>query len=90
MAPRNTLLILLAFLGVGAFFGGAVLIISPSGQQFGMPQSMLDQSPFPDFLIPGIILFIVLGLAPCLLVFALLKKPFSTVADRLNLYPDIY
>ena len=40
--PRNILLILLAFLGVGALFGGGVLIVSPSGKLFGMPLSMLD------------------------------------------------
>jgi hypothetical protein len=87
---RTILLILLALLGIGALFGGGVLIVSPSGKLFGMPLSMLDRSPFPDFLIPGMILFVVLGIAPCLLVFALLKKPISTLADRLNVYPDMH
>lgn len=59
---RNTLLFLLSFLGLGAIFGGGVLIISPSGKMFGMPLSMLDNSPFNNFLIPGIILFSLLGL----------------------------
>lgn len=87
---RNVLLILLAFLGAGALFGGGVFIISPSGELFGMPLSMLDKSPFTNFLIPGIILFVVLGATPCLLAFALLKKPVSALADRLNGYPDMY
>jgi hypothetical protein len=87
---RNILLILLDFLGVGAVFGGALLIVSPSGKLLGMPLSMLDKSPFTDFLIPGLILFVVLGLAPCGLVFALLKKPVSAMADRLNVYPDMH
>jgi hypothetical protein len=86
----NILLVLLALLGVGAVFGGAILIVSPSGKLFGMPLSMLDKSPFTDFLIPGIILFAVLGLAPCLLVFALLKKPVSVLAERFNFYPDMH
>jgi hypothetical protein len=88
--PRNILLILLAFLGVGALFGGGVLIISPSGKLFGMPLSMLDKSPFSDFLIPGLILFVVLGLVPCLLVFALLKKSINTLAERANFFPDMH
>jgi hypothetical protein len=88
--PSNILLILLAFLGVGAWFGGGILIVSPSSKLFGMPLSMLDKSPFADFLIPGIILFVVLGLAPCLLIFALLKKPVSALADRLNFCPDMH
>ena len=88
--PRNTLLILLALLGIGALFGGAVLIVSPSGNLFGMPLSMLDKSPFTNFLIPGLTLFVVLGLIPCLLVFALLKKPQSVLAERINFFPDMY
>lgn len=87
---RNTLIALLAFLGVGAIGGGGVLIVSPSGKLFGMPLSMLDKSPFSDFLIPGIILFTVLGLVPCLLVVALLKKPKSRFAEQFNFYKDMH
>ncbi len=87
---RTILLVLLAFFGVGALFGGGVLIVSPSGKLFGMPLSMLDRSPFTNFLIPGMILFVVLGLIPCGLVFALLKRPASALAERLNVYPDIH
>ncbi len=70
---RNLFLILLALLGLGAMFGGGVLIISPSGKLFGMPLSMLENSPFNDFLIPGIILFSLLGLAPIGVALALIK-----------------
>ncbi len=87
---QTTLLILLAFLGLGALGGGGVFILSPSGALFGMPLSMLDKSPFTNFLIPGIILFIVLGLAPCGLVIALLRKPKSDMAERFNFYPDMH
>jgi len=72
--PRNILLFLLAFVGIGAGFGGGVLIISPDGKLFGMPLSLLKNSPFNSFLIPGIILFSVLGIVPCALVWALIKK----------------
>ena len=87
---RTVLLSLLAFLGLGAVGGGGVFIISPSGTLFGMPLSMLAQSPFTNFLIPGIILFIVLGLVPCGLVIALLKKPVSPLAERFNFFPDMH
>ena len=89
-SAQITLMALLTFLGAGALFGGGVFIISPSGKLFGMPLSMLHKSPFPDFLIPGLILFIVLGVTPCLLAIALLKKPVSALADRFNGYPDMY
>jgi len=72
---RNVLIILLGFLGLGAIYGGGTLIISPSGELLGMPLSLLEHSPFNSFLVPGIILFSVLGIAPCLLIIALLKKP---------------
>lgn len=89
-ASRNGLLFLLGFLGLGAIGGGGVFIISPSGKLFGMPLSMLDKSPFTNFLIPGIILFTVLGLIPCGLVVALLNKPASKWAERFNSYPDMH
>ncbi len=71
---RNIYLSLLAFLGLSAIGGGGALIISPSGKLLGgLPLSILERSPFNDFLFPGIILFIVLGIIPSLLIFALLK-----------------
>jgi hypothetical protein len=90
MKNRNFLLFLLSFLGLGAIFGGSVLIISPSGALLGMPLSMLDHSPFTSFLIPGIILFSVLGLAPFLLIMALIKKPQWKIAEQFNFFNDMH
>ncbi|MEO8771127.1 MAG: hypothetical protein ABI402_13605 [Ferruginibacter sp.] len=81
---------LLVLLGAGAIAGGAVLIISPSGKLMGMPLSMLNHSPFNSFLAPGIILFTILGIAPFLLVVALLKKTASKLAERLNFFKDMH
>lgn len=90
VTTRNILLFLLGFLGLGALGGGGVLLASPSGQLMGMPLSTLARSPFHDFLVPGLTLFTVLGVAPCLLVAALLKKPASPLAERLNLFADMH
>lgn len=87
---QNILLVLLAFLGLGAIAGGGVLIISPNGKLIGMPLSMLDHSSFKSFLIPGIILFLLLGIAPSLLIIALLKKPTSKLAERINFFKDMH
>jgi hypothetical protein len=88
---RNIYLSLLAFLGLSAIGGGGALIISPSGKLLsGLPLTILEQSPFNNFLIPGIILFIVLGIIPCLLVFALLKKTNSVLAERFNFFKDMH
>lgn len=89
-ATRNLLIALLAFLGLGAISGGAVLIISPSGKLIGMPLSMLNSSPFSNFLIPGIILFSILGIAPLLLIAALIKKRESNLAERFNFFGDMH
>jgi hypothetical protein len=84
-------LFLLSFLGLSAIIGGGALILSPSGKLLGgLPLSILRTSPFQDFLIPGIILFTVLGLAPCLLVFALLKKQESKIATYFNVFKDMH
>jgi hypothetical protein len=87
---RNMLVFLLAFLGLGAIFGGGVLIISPSGSLIGMPLSILVHSPFSNFLIPAIILFVVLGLIPSLLAMALLKKTEWKFAEKLNCFNDMH
>ena len=88
---RYIYLSLLAFLGLSAIGGGGTLIISPSGKLLGgLPLSILERSPFNDFLVPGIILFVVLGIIPSLLVLALLKKPNSVFADRFNFFKDMH
>ncbi len=89
-STRNILLFLLAFLGLGVIGGGDVFIISPTGRLIGMPLSMLDHSPFKSFLIPGIILFLLLGIAPLLLIMALLQKPASKIAERINFFKDMH
>jgi len=88
---RNIHLLLLAFLALSAIGGGAALIISPSGKLLGgLPLSILKNSPFTDFLIPGIILFVVLGLFPALLLFALRNKTSSALAEHFNFFKDMH
>jgi len=90
-ATRNILISLLLFLGVSAIGGGGALIISPSGKLLGgLPLSILAHSPFPDFLIPGIILFTILGLFPCFISYALMKKPTNSIAEYFNLFKDMH
>jgi hypothetical protein len=61
-------------LGIGAVFGGLVLIIDPSGGMIKMPITLLENSSFDSFLIPGMILFVVLGVFPLIISFALVTK----------------
>ncbi|NER15735.1 hypothetical protein [Spongiivirga citrea] len=87
----TTLLIsLLVFLGLGAAVSGALLMLSPSGQLLGIPQWILETSPFSNFLFPGMLLFTFIGIAPFLVIIALLKKPNSKIAERFNAFKDMH
>jgi hypothetical protein len=58
------------FVGLSSAVSGMLLILYPSGAIFQTPADMLKGSPFQNFLVPGIILFLVNGigqLAACLL-----------------------
>lgn len=57
----RVLFILHLFVGIGALFGGLAAITQPNGPM-GIPTDTLKNSPFTNFLIPGIILFTVIGL----------------------------
>jgi hypothetical protein len=87
---RNILIILLIFLAIGALIGGGAFIISPEGKLLRMPLSNLGSSPFKNFLIPGIILFLILGIIPLMLAFALIKNPACKLCERINLFGDMY
>jgi len=87
---RNIFLFVLGFLALGAIGGGIILIISPTGELIGIPLSVFKNIPFNSYLIPGIILFSVLGLIPLLLIIALLKKPESKLAEQFNIFKDMH
>ena len=67
------LLVLLLVQGIGATAGGAGLVRDPVNN-IGMPLSMLNGSPFHDYLIPGLILLIVVGLFPFLVLYGLARR----------------
>lgn len=54
--------VLLLFNGIGAIYGGGNLILYPDGSTIQMSLAWLKHTPFNNYLIPGIILFIANGL----------------------------
>ena len=70
----------LGFLSISALFGGFVFVSDPTGGILGMPVSVLEFSPFQDFLIPGLILGIVFGLGSLLTLWGLWSRPTSRIA----------
>jgi hypothetical protein len=88
---RGILVSLLLFLGLSAIGVGALLLISPSGKLLGgLPLELLDRSPFTSFFYPGLILFVVLGIVPCALVWALFRKPQNRFAESFNMFKDMH
>ncbi len=61
MVKNKVLFGLHLFVGAGAIFGGLAAILNPISP-LGITMDALKQSPFHDYLIPGLILFIVVGL----------------------------
>lgn len=49
------------FVGIGAIFGGLAAIVNPE-EPLGITVEALKNSPFSNYLIPGIILFTIIGL----------------------------
>jgi hypothetical protein len=87
---RNIFLFLLGFLSLGALGGGIILMISPTGELIGIPISEFKNIPFTSYLIPGAVLTSILGLIPLLLIMALLRKPESRIAERINIFKDMH
>ncbi|MCY2688571.1 hypothetical protein [Salinimicrobium sp. TH3] len=66
MQKSNILRILLGSLeavnGLSALLGGFMLIEDPTGESLGLNLEWLQNTPFPNYLVPGIVLFFLIGL----------------------------
>jgi hypothetical protein len=68
------LLAVLGQLAVRAAIGGVALLVVPSGGIVGLTSAPLDRTPFGNFLVPGIILFVGFGLVPAVVCYALYTR----------------
>jgi len=82
-----SLLVLLAF---GALLGGGAFILAPDGHLIRMPLSNLANSPFSDFFIPGVLLFVFIGLYPSAVAFSLWKRPAWRWPDAINPFKQFH
>ncbi len=73
-------------LGIGALYGGWMLLTDPIG--FGMKPEWLNGSPFNSYLLPGLFLFVVLGLFPLLVAKGLIQRRALPIAYVFNFYRD--
>ena len=69
----RALLALLIVQALGAIGGGIGLVQDPVNN-IGLSVSLLDGTPFHDFLIPGLILLIVVGLFPVWVLYGLFRR----------------
>jgi len=71
---RSASIVLVAFIGVSACFGGGLLIVDPSGRLLGLSTSMLETTPFESYLIPGIVLLTVIGVGSFLVMATIIRS----------------
>jgi peptidoglycan/LPS O-acetylase OafA/YrhL len=74
--PVNVYILLgaIVFQGLSGLLGGIGLVLDPTGESLQIPLSWLEGSPFDDYLVPGLILFFILGIFPLVVFYGLLKK----------------
>ena len=48
-------------MALSAFVAGTMFVVEPSGRLMGMTEVTLARSPFRNYLVPGIVLFMVVG-----------------------------
>jgi hypothetical protein len=70
---------LLFFTGITALISGGALLLDPSGKPLRMSTAILSGSPFNTFFVPGLILFLFIGVSCIAVAFFMIKdKPYST------------
>jgi hypothetical protein len=63
-----------AFQALSGLAGGFGLSLAPDGGTLQFPVSYLEGTPFDDYLVPGLILLVVLGIFPLVVVYGLLRR----------------
>lgn len=71
---RISSIVIVGFTAIGAIYGGLSMVFMPSGGLLSLSTGLLDGSPFVDYLVPGIFLFVFVGLFHLAALIYLLKK----------------
>jgi hypothetical protein len=61
-------------LGVSGLAGGGQFILAPSGRLISISPTLLAGSPFESYLVPGLVLFSILGVFPLVVVYGLYRR----------------
>jgi hypothetical protein len=84
------LIVLLFFLGIGGMISGALLFAAPDGHLVGFTPGLLQGSPFPDFLVPGIVLFLLVGAFQFFTAIGLVTRTSWTGPDIINPFKSFH
>lgn len=76
--------LIIFFQSLSGLFGGFSLISDPSGASLRMPLTFLEGTPFNTYLVPGIILFLLLGVFPGITFIGLIGRKHWRRAQQLN------
>ena len=71
---RLVAIVLLFFLAFGALYGSWIMMSDPGGEKFQWSTQLLKGTPFSDFFIPGLLLFICNGVFPLVVIFLIILK----------------
>ncbi len=80
------LIVLMFFLGIGALISGPMLFAAPDGHLLQWTPKMLEGTPFTNYVIPGIILFLLVGVYQVVVGYSLLRLPGWQWPNALNPY----
>jgi hypothetical protein len=83
------LVLLLLFLALGGLYGGIAMLTDPTGRLLQMDE-ILPLLPVPDYNLPGLFLFFVMGLGPLFLIYGLLARPSWAWAEALSRWSGYY
>jgi len=75
--PRTSIIVITGLLtlnGISGLAGGYGLLSDVSGKAVGMSTELLKDSPFLNFLIPGLALFILIGLFSLIAAYMVLRQ----------------
>jgi hypothetical protein len=71
---KTILFILVSFIAITATISGLLMITNPKGEIMNLSLNLLHQTPFRDFMLPGILLTAVVGGVNLLAVFYNLQR----------------
>ncbi len=78
------------FLGFSALVPGLSFMLAPDGHLIQMPMSNLEESPFRDYFIPGLLLALFLGVFPLAVAYGLWRKPGWRWPDAINPFKGLH